>query len=154
MQSRFRLLPIMFILIFALLVGMPIAAQDLVTNTPVAEVEATINGTPVEATLIAPVETPAPVVVEQPSVSSQLIDKLFDVVLLFAVVFLAFKQSNLIPPSVLDSVMEKLFGYAKGVATQIPGDADDRLLAITEEVIRRWVREEQAKLPPPTASAN
>jgi hypothetical protein len=150
MQSRFRLLPIMFILFIVLALVMPVAAQDLVTNTPAGEVVSTA-----EVTEVAPVETPVlPIVVEAPSATSQLIDKLFDVVLLFAVVFLAFKQSNLIPPAVLDSVMEKLFGYAKGVTTQIPGDADDRLLAITEEVIRRWVREEHAKLPPPTASTN
>ena len=143
MQSRFRLLPIMFILFVILALVMPVAAQDLVTNTP--DVVATV-----EATLVAPVETPAPVIVEQPSPMRELMDTVFDVVLLFAVVFLAFKQSNLIPPKVLDSVMEKLFGYAKGVTTQIPGDADDRLLAITEEVIRRWVREEHAKMQPPT----
>lgn len=76
MLNRKLLLPIMFILFVVLGLVMPVAAQDFVTNTPAATVEATINGTPVEATLVAPVETPAP----QPSIFSP---ALFGQLLLF-----------------------------------------------------------------------
>lgn len=61
-----RSVPIMFILLIALFAALvlPVYAQD-VTAEPIATVQATVNGTPVEATLIAPVETPAPT--EQPT---------------------------------------------------------------------------------------
>jgi hypothetical protein len=50
----------MFLIVFFLVLIVPTFAQDLSTNTPIATVQATLNGTPVEATLIAPVGTPAP----------------------------------------------------------------------------------------------
>lgn len=58
-----RLIPIMLLLVLALMLVAPAFAQDN-SPAPVQTVEATINGTPVEATLV-PVVTPAPV--EQPS---------------------------------------------------------------------------------------
>lgn len=134
----------LIILLLALIVvsAQAVWAQDFTTNTPAGEAVVTVEPLPTTPPDVPPVETP--------STTSLLIDKIFDIVMLIAVVVLAFKQAALIPPQVLDSVMEKLFGYAKGVTTQIPGDADDRLLSITEEVFRRWIREEQAKLQPPT----
>lgn len=135
-----RSLLIMFLLFLFLSLIAPTFAQDA---TP--EPAATAIVTP------APVVTPVPVVVEQPGATSLLLDKAFNVLLLLAVVFLAFKQAALIPPAVLDNVMGKLFDYAKQVTTQIPGDADDTLLSITEEVIRRWIKEEQAKQNPPSS---
>lgn len=61
MLSRFRLLPIMFILLAVLLVGLPVAAQDLVTNTPAGEAAATA-----EVTAPAPTGVPS----QQPSIFS------------------------------------------------------------------------------------
>jgi hypothetical protein len=130
----------MFLLLVFLALFIPTFAQDA-TPEPAATV--VVNPT------VEPVVTPAPVVIEQPSGLSILLDKGFNVLLLLAVVFLAFKQSALIPPDVLDNVMSKLFVYAKEVTTKIPGNADDVLLGITEEVIRRWIKEEQAKQNPP-----
>jgi hypothetical protein len=141
----------MFILCLWFLLVLPVFAQD-VTTEPAATVHTTATVEPVVT--LAPTETPAPVVIEQPSTLSTLLDKLFNVLLLLAVVFLAFKQANLIPPAVLDSVMVKLFEYGKAVTATIPGDADDTLLSITEEVIRRWIKEEQAKQNPTTPSVN
>lgn len=135
-----KVLPIMFLLLVFLALFIPTFAQDA-TPEPAATV--VVNPT------VEPVVTPAPVVIEQPSGLSILLDKGFNVLLLLAVVFLAFKQSALIPPDVLDNVMSKLFVYAREVTTKIPGDADDTLLSITEEVIRRWIKEEQAKQNPP-----
>lgn len=147
-----RSLLIMFLLFAFLALIVPTFAQDA-TPEPTATPLAVIIDYPADLTIpvptTVPTVTPAPIVVEQPSGTSLLLDKLFNVLLLGAVVFLAFKQSALIPPDVLDSVMVKLFEYGKQVTTQIPGDADDRLLSITEEVIRRWIKEEQAKQNPP-----
>lgn len=133
-----RFIPIMMILIIFLAFVLPTLAQD-----------ATAEPTPQAVIIDYPADGTLPVVVEQPSAISLLLDKGFNVLLLLAVVFLAFKQSALIPPDVLDNVMSKLFVYAKEVTTQIPGTADDTLLSITEEVIRRWIKEEQAKQNPP-----
>ncbi len=133
-----RFVPIMMILIIFLAFVLPTLAQD-----------ATAEPTPQAVIIDYPADGTLPVVVEQPSAISLLLDKGFNVLLLLAVVFLAFKQSALIPPDVLDNVMSKLFVYAKEVTTQIPGNADDTLLSITEEVIRRWIKEEQAKQNPP-----
>lgn len=146
-----RVLPIMFILCLWFLLVLPVFAQD-VTTEPAAT--AVVNPTVEPVVTLVPTETPVPVVIEQPSTLSTLLDKLFNVLLLLAVVFLAFKQANLIPPAVLDSVMVKLFEYGKAVTATIPGDADDTLLSITEEVIRRWIKEEQAKQNPTTPSVN
>jgi len=63
-----RSLLIMFILFFVFLLVLPAAAQD-VTPEPVATIEATINGTPVQATLIAPVVTPAPILTPDNAIS-------------------------------------------------------------------------------------
>lgn len=132
-----RFIPIMLILIIFLAFVLPTLAQDATAE-------------PTQAVIIDyPADVTQPVVVEQPSAISLLLDKGFNVLLLLAVVFLAFKQSALIPPDVLDNVMSKLFTYAREVTTQIPGNADDTLLSITEEVIRRWIKEEQAKQNPP-----
>jgi hypothetical protein len=83
MLSRFRLLPIMFILLAVLLVGLPVAAQDLVTNTPAGEVIATA-----EVTEPAPVETPAPPVVEptEPGLTMQITPYLVGIVIVVLVI--------------------------------------------------------------------
>jgi hypothetical protein len=79
MQMRRTILTsiLMVILLFALVGGLPAVAQSndpLATNTPsevIAPVVATVNGQPVEATLVAPGdEQPPVVVVEQPGDST------------------------------------------------------------------------------------
>lgn len=63
---------VLVILMFVLVAGLPVVAQDspLATNTPavvtIQTVEASVNDVPVEATLVAPVEQPPVVVVDSP----------------------------------------------------------------------------------------
>jgi hypothetical protein len=125
-------------------------AQDqlLFTNTP-----APIVGTD---PTVAPdaIVAPMPPVLEQPSNTSLILDKLFMGVLLLAVVILSFKTSNLIPPGVVDSVAEKLFAFAKDVTGKTATTADDEIVKITEEVVRRWIKDEQAKHSGTTPSVN
>ena len=141
---------ILLITLVLMLVSLPAHAQDqlLFTNTP-----APIVGTDptVEPDVIV---APMPPVLEQPSNTSLILDKLFSVLLLLAVVFLAFKQSNLIPPNVLDNVMVKLFDFAKEVTSTTATTADDEFINITEEVVRRWIKDEQAKHSGTTPSVN
>ena len=143
--------PIILLLTLVLmLVSLPAHAQDqlLFTNTP-----APIVGTDptVEPDVVV---APMPPVLEQPSNTSLILDKLFSVLLLLAVVFLAFKQSNLIPPNVLDNVMVMLFDFAKEVTSTTATTADDEFINITEEVVRRWIKDEQAKHSGTTPSVN
>lgn len=150
-MKRGQILIMLLLSVLLFMLVMPAFAQDA-TPEPAATV--VVNPTVEPVVTVSPTETPAPVVIEQPSTLSTLLDKLFNVLLLLAVVFLAFKQANLIPPAVLDSVMVKLFEYGRAVTANIPGDADDTLLSITEEVVRRWIKEEQAKQTPTTPSVN
>lgn len=78
MLRRSRSFPIMLFLLVSLLLTLPIFvhAQDVtpsddtfITNTPLATVVATVNGTPVEATLIAPTATPAPILTPDNTIS-------------------------------------------------------------------------------------
>ena len=141
--------PIILLLTLVLmLVSLPAHAQDqfLFTNTP-----APIVGTD---PTVAPDVVSVPVVSEQPSNTSLIIDKLFMGVLLLAVVILSFKTSNLIPPDVVDKVAEKLFAFAKDVTGKTATTADDEIIKITEEVVRRWIKDEQAKHSGTTPSVN
>lgn len=151
LRKSFLIIPLLALVVLLVLGSLaPVAAQDqlLFTNTP-----APIVGT--DPTVAAPdVVSPLPPVLEQPSNTSVLLDKLFSVLLLLAVVFLAFKQSALIPPNVLDNVMVKLFDFAKEVTSATATTADDQFIEITEEVVRRWIKDEQAKHSGTTPSVN
>ncbi len=135
--------PIILLLTLVLmLVSLPAHAQDqlLYTNTPAPIVGADPT---VEPDVIV---APMPPVLEQPSNTSLILDKLFMGVLLLAVVILSFKTSNLIPPDVVDSVAEKLFAFAKDVTGKTATTTDDEIVKITEEVVRRWIKDEQGRL--------
>jgi hypothetical protein len=144
---------ILLIALFSLLLmgsAFTATAQDqlLFTNTPAPSVGT--DPTVAPNAIVAPM----PPVLEQPTNTSLILDKLFSVLLLLAVVFLAFKQSNLIPPNVLDNVMVKLFDFAKEVTSTTATTADDEFIDITEEVVRRWIKDEQAKHSGTTPSVN
>jgi len=128
---------IIAILILMLGVGVfAVGAQDdLLTNTPEAEVT------------VEPVVTPAPVV-DVPPVDSPLkpiTDNLVEIVLLVAVVILALQTKNLIPVDTVDKVLSKAFQYAKEVTGKTSTPLDDNVVGIVEEVVRRIIRDELAK---------
>ncbi len=108
------------------------AQDDLLTNTPVAEVT------------VEPVVTPAPVV-DVPPVGNPfapITDNLVEIVLLVAVVILALQTKNLIPVDTVDKVLSKAFQYAKEVTGKTPTTIDDQVIGVLEEVIRRVVKDE------------
>lgn len=146
-MRKFRFL-IMSLLVFAALTSFAlVGAQDeFATNTPAAELTA-------EAPVPAPLDDVPPV--EQPSPFAGLGDHIFELVLLVAVVILAFNTKNLIPAELVDKVMEKGFGYAKEVTSKTATTLDDEAVAVTEDILRRIVKDELAKRGDnPTASIN
>lgn len=111
------------------------AQDDLLTNTPAAEVT------------VEPVVTPAPVVDVPPAENpfAPITDNLMEIILTFAVVVLALQNKNLIPVEIVEKVLGKAFGYAKEVTTKIPGELDDQIVKIIEDAARRIIRDELAK---------
>lgn len=126
---------IMTILCFVLLSGSVLAQDELVTNTPSAEVT------------VEPVVTPAPVVDVPPAGGpfEPITSNLIEIVLLVAVVILALQTKNLIPVETVDKVLGKAFQYAKEVTSKTDTPLDDNVVGIVEEVVRRIIRDELAK---------
>jgi len=143
-MRKFRFL-IMSILILAVLLSFGLAgAQELVTNTPAAEVTA------------EPVAPPAPLD-DAPAADSPLkpiTDNLVEIVLLVAVVILALQTKNLIPVTTVDQVLDKAFHYAKEVTAKTDTPLDDNVVSIVEDVVRRIIRDEMTKNNPTAPSVN
>lgn len=128
----------MLILVGFLMMGSLTLAQDatLVTNTPQAAATA-------EATL-EPVTTPAPA--SQPADNTALIlATVKELVLIAALIVLAFKTAGLVTPDVLDKALARGFDLAKGLADISPTPIDNRLLEIAQPIISKIIDDELAK---------
>lgn len=143
-MRKFNLLFLVMIFLLAISLHGPLMAQDdLLTNTPMAEV------TP------DPVVTPAPVVdVPADNPFAPITDNLIEIVLLVAVVILALQYKNVVPVDTVDKVLSKAFGYAKEVTARIPGELDDQAVKIIEEAVRRIIKDELASNGNPPPSVN
>lgn len=142
-RNLFNLLVLVMIFLLAVSLHGPLMAQDeLVTNTPVAEV------TP------EPVVTPAPADEPADSPFAPITDNLIEIVLLVAVVILALQYKNVVPVDTVDKVLSKAFGYAKEVTARIPGELDDQAVKIIEEAVRRIIKDELTSNGNPPPSVN
>lgn len=143
-MRKFNLLFLVMIFLLAVSLHGPLLAQDeLLTNTPVAEV------TP------EPVVTPAPVVdVPADSPFAPIVDNFVEIMLLVAVVILALQTKNLIPVETVDKVLGKAFQYAKEVTEKTATPIDDNVVGIVEEVVRRIIKDELTSNGNPPPSVN
>ena len=122
----------------------PVFAQDA-TEAPTPAPEVT------EVVQLPPVATDTPVIVvnNPPATgtegSSLLLHFALEGVLTFAVIFLALKQSKLIPPETVDSVLARFFELVKGVTAKTETPLDDTLVTITEDVVRKLIQQEIQK---------
>jgi len=113
-------------------------AQDatLVTNTPQAAATAEVT--------LEPVTTHAPVT--QPADNTALIlETLKELVLIAALIVLAFKTAGLVTADVLDKALARGFDLAKGLADISPTPIDNELLKIAQPIISKIIDDELAK---------
>lgn len=134
---------VLVLLVGLLSFGSLTVAQDLPAATEGVPVMATLNGTPVDATL-EPV-TPEPVKDGNVSLIQVLFDKLMELGLIAAVVVLAFKTAGLVPQDVVDKTLARAFDLAKGLADGTPTDVDNRLLEIAQPILTKMIDDALAK---------
>lgn len=124
------------------------AAQDVTATPAVTEVVVlppVLTDVPVEVT--AQPKPPVIVVNNPPATTDNInwADKFLEMGLALAVVFLAIKQGKLIPPETVDNVLGRFFELVKGITAKTETPLDDSLVGVTEEVIRKLVKQELAK---------
>jgi hypothetical protein len=120
-----------------------VSSFTLAQDVPLATVEATVNGQPVEATL-EPVTTPAPV--PQPADNTALIlETLKELALIIALIVLAFKVAGLVTADVMDKALARGFDLAKELADTTPTPIDNSILEIAQPIISKLIADELAK---------
>jgi len=98
---------------------------------------------------VTPAPTTPPIVVQQPTDLSQLLDRALNLILVLIIAYLAYRQGALTSPETLD----KIFGFLRSVTSSTTSPDDDKLLGIIEEVVRR-VAAEVKPVAPPTSTVN
>lgn len=174
-----RFIPIMLILVLAFLIVFPTFAQDVTPNsTPEATaiVEATVNGNPVEATLV-PVEPPAPVASEPTFMNwlAQVSPWLGAIAIVVSVIVgilgrtFIIQLGSSVPVAFYEvgkgaavAGLDSLGHYVTTTATKIDDEGYTELRKLFDELTQKieQQRQEQAELiakylpPPPAASVN
>jgi len=124
--------------------------------TEAVSVVATVNGNPVEATL-EPVDKTIQEGNQQINLVNVVGEKVVTIILVLAVVFLAYKSAGLVPKETFDSAIEKGFSLAKELAPP----AGDAILDMVKPGLTKWLDDEFAKrngvinvnVQPPTATS-
>ena len=145
MKIRRIISGVMVLVLLAFLsIGSLTVAQDVPEATDSIPVLATLNGTPVEATLV-PTTPNAPADDGSATLVSVVLDKLIELGLIAAVVVLAFKTAGLVPQESVDKVLARAFDLAKSIADGTPTDVDNRLLEVAQPIITKLIDDALAK---------
>ena len=120
-----------------------VSSFTLAQDVPLATVEATVNGQPVEATLI-PVTTPAPVD-NGVSVTHEVFQGLITLALIIGLIALAFRTAGLVPKETFDSAIDKGFGVLGALAGRTDTPFDDKLVEFAKPTLKAWLDAELAK---------
>nr|MBA3867795.1 hypothetical protein [Anaerolineae bacterium] len=140
------------LMLIVVVFGFALSSQTrtLAQDVPAATVEATVNGQPVEATLIAPALTPVPEQSPTPADNGTAIvheigQELVILVLIVGLVLLAFKCAGLVPKETFDSALSKGFGILTGLADRSPTPIDNTLLETFGPMLLTWLDKELDK---------